>query len=145
MKDHSWVVVANGSIARIFIGNNSHPLKELETLEHPATRVHGRDLVDGKPGRSYDSIGGGRHSLAAELTPQKNEAQHFAEHLAHHLEHARRTGAFGKLYVIASPAFLGLLRNSLHTTTRDTIALEVDKDATSKTPVEIRTYLPFRL
>ena len=145
MKEQAWVVVANGSIARIFVGQNDQALTELETLEHPATRVHGRDLVSGKPGRAFDSIGGGRHSLEPQLTPQKNEAQHFAEHLAQHLEHARKTGAFGKLYVIASPAFLGQLRNSLHTSTKDVIALEVDRDATSKTPVEIRAYLPFRL
>jgi protein required for attachment to host cells len=145
MKEIAWVVVANGSKARIFASNGSQKLEEVEVLEHPETRVHGRDLVSGKPGRSFDSVGGGRHSLEAELSPQKNEAHHFAAHLANHLEHARRTNGFTKLYLIASPAFLGSLRSVLHAPIKDLIALEVDKDATSKTLEEIKVYLPIRL
>lgn len=139
-----WVLVANSSFARIYSGPNSH-LEEIETLEHPESRMHGRDLVTDRPGRTFDSVGGGGHGLGSELSPQKNEAEHFAGAIAQHLDHARRIGTFNKLYVIASPSFLGMLRNALHSATRDLVALEVDKDLTSKTPAEIRAYLPFRL
>lgn len=145
MKENAWVVVANGSVARIFSGKNSHTLTELEVLEHPATRIHGRDLVSGKPGRAFDSVGGGRHGLEPKLTPQENEAQHFAAHIANHLEHGRRTNAFSKIYLIASPTFLGLLRHSLDGHIKGMIAFELDKDATAKSPEEIRSYLPIRL
>lgn len=145
MKENAWVVVANGSVARIFTSNSHNLLHELEVIEHPATRIHGRDLVTSRPGRSFDSKGMGRHSLESELTPQKNEALQFATHLAQHLDHGRRVNAFTKLYLIASPSFLGLLRSSMHPAIKELIKLEVDKDATSKSPEEIKSYLPIRL
>ena len=145
MKEKVWIVVANGSVARIFAANSSHTPTEMEALVHPETRLHGRDLVSGKPGRAFDSFGGARHSLASELTPQKNEAHHFADTVAKHLDAARDKMEFTKLYFVISPAFLGLLRNALSTPTREMVALEVDKDATSKSAEEIRVYLPFRL
>jgi protein required for attachment to host cells len=170
MKENAWVVVANGSVARIFAGKNSHAssdqeilehpatrvhgvkvangkptLSEIEVLEHPATRVHGRDLTTGKPGRAFDSFGGARHGLEPKLTPQENEAEHFAAHLAQHLEHGRRANAFTKLYLIVSPSFLGMLRLALHPHIRELVAFELDKDATAKSLDEIRTYLPIRL
>lgn len=145
MKENAWVVVANGSLARIFAGHTHHKLEQLEVIEHPATRIHGRDLVTSKPGRSFDSKGVGRHSLESELTPQKNEATQFATHLAQHLEHSRRVNAFTKLYLIVSPSFLGMLRSALHPHIREMIKLEVDKDATSKSVEEIGNYLPIRL
>lgn len=145
MKENAWVVVANGSVARIFTGNNLKQLEELEVLEHPESRLHGRDLVTSKPGRAFDSVGGGSHGYEPPLSPQKNETHHFAAHLADHLEHGRRANAFTKLYLIASPSFLGLLRDELRSHIKELVALEVDKDATSKTKEEIKGYLPIRL
>lgn len=142
MKDKVWVCVANGSIARIFALNDSHQLHEIKTLEHEATRLHGRDLISAKPGRSYDSVGGGRHAVGPELTPQRNEAEHFAQEVGAHLEHARAVGELKRLYLVASPAFLGELRKCLRATTKGCIAGEIDRDATSKKPEEIREYLP---
>lgn len=144
MKNSIWVVVANSSVARIYSGPNAH-LEELETLEHPESRLHGRDIVTDRPGRAFDSFGGGRHAVGPELTPQKNEAEHFANALASHLDHARRIGDVSKLYLIISPSFLGMLRNSLHGATKEIVALEIAKDVTSKSAQEIREYLPFRL
>ena len=149
MKDRVWVLVANGSTARLFQAANGVTsklrLEEVETFEHPQSRAHGRDLVTERAGRVFDSIGTGRHAMEPPIKPQRNEANHFAEELAKHLEQSRKNGAYSKLYLVVSPSFLGMLRGALPDQTKELIASEVDKDVTNKTPEEIRSYLPFRL
>ncbi len=145
MNHKIWVVVANGSRARILEAQKSRKLLiELEVLEHPQTRVHGHDLVSDKPGREFSSVGSRRSSIET-LDPQKNEAQHFAADLAKHLDHAHRSQLFEKLYLIASPAFLGFMRHDLEEGTQKAIVLSIDKDLTEKNAEEIRDYLPAAL
>ncbi len=142
MNHKIWVVVANGSRARILEAQKSHKLLiELEALDHPQTRVHGHDLVSDRPGREFSSTGS-RRSAMETLDPQKNEAQHFAAQLSKHLDHAHRCQLFEKLYLIASPAFLGLMRNDLEEKTQKAIVQSIDKDLTEKNAEEIREYLP---
>jgi len=83
MKKETWVVVANSSLARIFKLEKNQILIETEILEHPQSRLHNQDLVDGKPGRTYDSIGPGRHAMEPTSSPKHNEFNAFAKHLCH--------------------------------------------------------------
>ena len=141
MRSKTWILVANASEARILEAEKSD-LRQIEVLKHPETRLHGRDLVTDKPGREFSSVGSRHSAIEPHVDPQKNEAQHFALQISQHLDHAFRSNHFKKLYVIASPAFLGLLRHSLHSATQDSIVLSIDKDLTDKSPVELRSYLP---
>jgi len=145
MNNQVWIVVANGSRARIFKNQTAKVLIELEAFEHPQTRLHGRDLISDKPGREFASAGNRRSAIEPSIDPQKNEAHHFALELAQYLDHACRSQQFKKLYLIAGPAFLGLLRDSLHKNTVKTITDCIDKDLSEKTPTEIRDYLPLAL
>lgn len=145
MNNTVWVLVANASSARILKPENKHDLVELESFEHPEARLHGRDLVSDRPGRTDNSNTHGHHSLNSTTQPKKVEAQHFADHLSQHLDHAHKSGSFHRLYLIVSPAFLGLIRGSLHSNTQNAIALAIDKDVTEKSNQEIRSYLPLAL
>ena len=135
-----WVLVANGSLARIF-SSSKDGLAQIEVLTHPQTRLHGHDLVTDAPGLSYASSGSGRHAMEPKISPQKNEAEHFAKEVAHHLDLEHRKGHFHHLHIIASPAFLGLLRHNLSHETQNTVLQEIHKDLTEESPLQIRSYL----
>ena len=137
----TWVLVANGAVARIFSFTKGK-LTELTVLTHPETRMHGHDLVTDKPGTSFGSNGFGRYAMEQHTLPQKNEAEHFAKEVAKHIDLHHRKDEFQHLHIIAAPAFLGLLRHSLHAETQKSILTEVDKDLVDESPLHIRSYLP---
>jgi protein required for attachment to host cells len=145
MKKDTWIVVANSSFARIFKAENNKLLTELEVLEHPESRQHPRDLVTSKPGRTFDRVGTGRHAMEPETSPKEQEFIIFARQLTANLDAARSDGRFGKLYLIASPVFLGILRQTLSTPTSQLIAGEISKDITHLDKDQIREHLPLVL
>lgn len=143
---HTWVVVANSTFARIFSAENNKDLKEVALLEHPESRLHGRDLVSDRPGRGYESANPSRHAMEPKHSPQKLEFQIFAKHISDHLEQARKEGRFDNLYIAANPSFLGILRQTISkTTAAKALAGEIDKDMTQLLPNEIRNHLPLVL
>jgi len=146
MKTDIWVVVANSAVARIFKLENLHSLKELETLIHPGSRQHARDLTSDKPGRTFDSTHSGtRHAMEPKTNPQQVEFDEFAKQLSKHLNLACVNGPCKKIYLAANPAFLGLLRQHLNDQTMHLIAEQVDKDITQLTPSEITKHFNIAL
>lgn len=141
MKKESWIIVANSSVARIYKLEKMH-LEEIDTLIHPASRMHNRDLVGDKPGRDFESMGTLRHSLEPHHTPHEQELRLFAKELAQYLEAARNRNAIEKLYLAASPIMLGLVRESLDASTAKLISGEINKDLTQLKPEEITGHFP---
>ena len=138
MKQDVWVVVANSTQARIFKADTVHHLTELETLIHPGSRMHSSELTSDRPGRSFESTHSGtRHAMEPKTDPQQHEFDEFAKHLSKHLNLACGNGKCGKLYLAASPAFLGLLRQHLNEKTIHLVANQLDKDITQLSPKEI--------
>jgi protein required for attachment to host cells len=143
MKKDSWLVVANSSLARIFKLHHKNGLTELKVLEHPESRLHNIDLVTDRPGRDFESTGTRRHALEPKVLPKQHEFEVFAKAISDYLENAFKLGEFDFLYISASPALLGLLRQSLHPNVLKLIKGEVDKDMTHMKPNEIPPLLPF--
>lgn len=143
MKKENWLVIANSSIARIFKIEKRHILHEVKTLEHPESRLRNSDLVSDKPGRDFESFGTARHAMEPKTLPKKLEFAIFARLIAEFLEDARNQGEYETLYLAASPALLGLLRQSLNPNVSKLIKGEVDKDLTLLPPQEILSHLPF--
>jgi len=142
----TWVVAANASRARIFAADKpAGALSEVQDLTHPASRLHDQEITSDLPGRSFDSGGPGRHAMQQGHDPSEQEAIRFAQELSETLETARAEGRFQRLYVIASPSFLGELRHYIHSPTRHVIVQEIDKDLTSQRAEAIREHLPERL
>lgn len=136
MAKDSWFIVANSSIARIYKKENK-TLVQIKLFEHPASRLHNRDLVGDKPGRDFESVGHARHSLEPQHTPHENEMMIFARELANYLTTARNQNEFDCLYLAASPNMLGKLRQVLDSSTSKLIKAEVDKDLTQSKVEEI--------
>ena len=139
--EHTWVVVAESSRARIFaLRGLTTPLEEREDLVNPAGRAPEHDLVSDRPGRTWDKTGR-RHARQPPVSPGEQVALDFARHVAGHLEHGRTHGEFETLIVVAAPEFLGLLRKSLTEETRRRIKKEIHKNLVREDEKAIREYL----
>ena len=138
----TWILVADKSRARIFAADKAtSPLHEVRTLTSPEARLHEGDLVSDRAGQDRNPCVSG-HGLSDDH-PQKHAiAERFAAQVCEELERARNQGLFRKLYVIAAPAFLGMLRHHQSPTLRQLIAAEIDKSLAGLDPAAIRKALP---
>jgi protein required for attachment to host cells len=137
----NWIVVANASRARIFEAAAADTqMHEIENLVHPESRQHEGDLISDHAGHVYNGTTGG-HSINRLETAKQQEAEGFARYLCETLEHARTTGRFHKLYLIAAPHFLGLLRHHLSRPLQEMVGQEYAKDLTRATEAQIRTMI----
>ena len=138
----TWVVVAESSRAKIFEGTKRNtPLRELQDLTHPESRLHERELTSDLPGRTFDSGGEGRHAMGQVVSPKEQESLRFAQAIAGHLEIARIEGRFEKLILVAAPAFLGLLHDSLSNNLNKLVIEEVRKNLVQHDAADIRSRL----
>ena len=139
----SWVLAADSSHAKILQADNrATPLVLVEELEHPQARLKNSDLYSDEPGRSFDSGGQGRHAMEPEVDAKSEEARRFARELCEKLRQAALEGRFEKLYVLAAPAFLGILRECQDDNLKSRVAGEIPKDVARQSPEEIRAKLP---
>ena len=139
----SWVLAADSSYAKILQADNrATPLVLVEELEHPEARLKNGEFYSDDAGRSFDSKGRGRHAMEPEVDAKSEEARHFARALCEKLRQAAQEGRYDKLYVIAAPAFLGILRDCQDENLKSRVAGEIPKDVARQTPEEIRSKLP---
>lgn len=141
-----WILAANSGNATLFTADSpTAPLTELSTFDNPEARAKQMDLASDRPGRSFDSHGEGRHAMEVEVDPKKQEQIRFAKLIVDRLEQGRVDNAFGRLVLVASPMFLGLLRANFGAPLSALVSLEMDKDYTALRPEELRARLPERL
>ena len=139
----TWILVADSAQATIYCQNNAKEhLSELTSMEHLEARAHDGDLTTDKSGRSFDSGGGGRHSMEQRTQPKKQSTINFAKRLAIHLDQGRQNGEFGQLVLFAAPGFLGLLRAELSAPLKRQIVFESSKDLVREDIQSIRAHLP---
>ncbi len=135
----TWIVVANSATARVFQIEKNGSIKEVETLVHAQSRLHGRDLTSDRPGRTHESVGFGRSPLEQPTSPKEVEFALFAKLVAEYLHNSQKEDKFQKLHLSAGPHFLGLLRQEILPIVADTIQSEIDKDLTNMTAAEIKS------
>ena len=141
----TWILVADQARARIFHGEGDSRLHEVETLLNPDARINEQDIVSDRPGRAFDSIGSGRHSMGSPVDPKEEEAIRFAKELCTHMDELRNKHSMDKVYVMAPPHFLGLLREAMHAPLKALVAGEVNHDLTEHSVADIRAHLPEQL
>lgn len=131
MANIQWVLVANSSEAKLFSGQFlGSDLQEIQSFSHPESRNKGSDLVTDKMG-SFQGNNGTAHGAYVETTePKEVEASRFAHELAQMLEDGRTTNKFKELIIMASPQFLGLIKNACNDALQKCVLHFVDKDYT---------------
>jgi protein required for attachment to host cells len=137
---NTWILAANRSKARIFEMQKLHaPLVEIADFVDPEGRANDRDINSDAYGRFYgkgERVQG--HSTTTDISPGQHEAERFAERLRDYLDRAHGEQRFDKLWIVAAPAFLGVLRSKLGKSLHDAIELEVNKDVPTQAPEKIR-------
>jgi protein required for attachment to host cells len=131
----TMVVVSDAGRCRLLHLNNSAQLIEIESLVNTLARRANADLVTDRPGRSHDRSGSGRHSMQPKTNAKDSAAKNFAKQVAAKLNADLRQYQF--LVLVAPPSFLGLLRSELADNTRAKVALELTKDLSYLSPLEI--------
>jgi len=135
----TWLLVANRSRARLFeVPQKGDDPVEIADFAHVEGRLHARDLATDGSGRFFGK--GERdqgHSAGTEDDKPAHEANKFAEQLRDYLEKARTRNAFGALWIMAAPAFLGVLRNKLTHGVEAEVEFDVDKDLTTASRQDI--------
>lgn len=139
-----WVVAASQQRARVFENGEAGTLTELEDLIDPEARLHTHELLDGQTPTQVNSSTGTRAS-EPKHNPKKEEAVRFAGRIADLLKGACQESRISKLYVLAEPTMLGMLRDALDPSTRKLVAAEVSRNLVAHTPAEIRAHLPAHL
>ena len=110
-----WVVVADESRAVIYTRERRRsPLIEMTSLSNAQARKKTGDLISDRGGRSFDSHGQGRHTMAKEKSdPKQHSAAVFAKQIAERIGRATHDGSLRGYALVAAPRFLGLLRDAL--------------------------------
>lgn len=141
--EETWVLVADAARALLLrAGPADGPLELLEELAHPEGRAKPGELVEDKPGRSFDSARtGGRHAMEPDTDPQRAELHRFVRRLAAALDEAAGAGRFHRLVLVAGPRLLGELRDALPERVRGMVTREVGKDLAGLDLPELRERL----
>jgi protein required for attachment to host cells len=146
IRQVALVVAADSARARLFRASSpTGPLRELETLTNAEARLHERDLVSGPAGRSRGNTMQAGFSAFGGGSMKRHRVEEFAAEVCGRIAAVLRKAGAPRLYIIAEPEFLGLLRLRLDDPTKRRIAGELPKSLASKSPEEIRKALPRRL
>ena len=137
-----WIVTANRSQARVFRAENTHKLVEIKTLYHQEGREHAQDLNSDRKGRTNSHFGHTVDTMQAKTPVETKEAVIFATEIANMLDEGYKAGSFERLYLIANPPFVSILRDCLKTPIAKLIQSEIHKDLTHSRSEEVREYLP---
>ncbi len=138
-----WILAANAGRARLFsaTSRNGALIEEQAWLDNEA-RMKGRDIVTDRQGRTFDGSGRPGYAMEPRVDVKSEEANRFARLLCRMLgEQADRKGC-ERLHIVASPAFLGRLREFMKHSLRNRISSELPKDLTTLDARALRRHLP---
>ena len=125
-----WVVVADEANVIVYARDSRRgPLRELFSLENEAARKKTDELISDSGGRSFDSHGQGRHTMAKEKAdPKTQSAIVFAKQIAERIEKVMHDGSCRGFALVAAPRFLGILREAISVATTAEPYATVDKE-----------------
>ena len=138
----TWILIANGARARLFSNNGpGHGVKLVSDEELAGVNLPGREIMSDRPGRTFDSVGAGRHAKEPRTDAREIEKRSFAHELAAMLDDGLKQGKFERLVLVAPPGELGLLRADLPPAVHKRVSAELNKDLTGVPPSEIPDHL----
>lgn len=118
----TWIVAGDASRARILQVTGRSAVREVETLVNPKGRAHGRELLEDAHSRFRGTRALG--SDPEQMSAPEVEAERFSREIGEYLDRARMRHRYDRLFLLAPPRFLGMLRKEVGKLVRD----EIDKD-----------------
>lgn len=126
-----WILVANRAYAEIFELKGKQ-MKIIDFIEYPEGRLKPSEIVSDKPGRT--TSGSEKHALSEGQEVAYHEEELFAHQLAVKCYHAKLSNLFDKLTIVASPDFLGTLRQKLNKHIKPSILKEIPRNLSLDLP-----------
>ena len=140
MAQTTWILVANASLARFYA--NSGPNKGLalmKEIRHPESRQKNAALVTDRPGSMAGTAG--RGVMSPHTLPKEHEARVFALELARELNQGRNGNQYQRAIIVAPPAMMALLTDSLDSVTSNLVTDRFEKDYTKVSEKQIASQL----
>ncbi len=135
------IVACSAADARLWRSTSRYGDWDLiSTMSDPAARESEAAFASDRPGRSFNSIGAGRHSMSTSESGQQHERQVFARRVADYLNRSVATGQFAHIVLIGAPKFLGCLRAGLSDSARRAVVMEAAKNLSDFDTDAIRKY-----
>lgn len=133
------VVAADSGRARIF-KLAGRDLQELADMVNPEARAGRRDIEADRSGSDQGGGEAGRHGLRGDHDVKDESARKFAREIAGRLEKERAAHRARRLYLIAPPHFLGVLKGVLDHELAKCLYATVSKDVVRASPETILSY-----
>jgi protein required for attachment to host cells len=141
-KRETWVLVADSARAHVYrLKRDEKVLVPAWQHEPVGSRRPSKAIGSDRPGRTFDSVGGGRHAKEPPTDPARYEKERFAREVIERLEDDMKRHAFEKLIIVAAPQFLGDLRAAMSPQLAGCVELELNKDLSKLQPSEIFEHL----
>jgi protein required for attachment to host cells len=142
MNKETWVVVCNKEKARIFEVEKFGSLKEIYTLVHPQSGMKADKLMSDGLGQSTDMYMMGHNTMEPQTPLKLKEAMQFARQIAKYLVTQKNDSRFTRMFLMAEPGFLGLLREELDPNVTKCVEGEIPKDLTRLDGKQIWEHMP---
>lgn len=137
MHSH-WILIANAARARLMQQEEpGGPLAQLQSFEHPASRLRTSELADDQAGRQGADRSFGAAAFQPRTDAHEKEEERFATELAAELERGAAASRCDAITVFAPPRFLGSLRAAFGEATRQRLAATYDVDLTTVGAAEL--------
>jgi protein required for attachment to host cells len=142
MSETTWVLIADGSRARLLEHRRSQQSLEL-LFDDDRPELRDRELMreSDRPGRTHESFGPTRHGLQPHTSTDQIARERFARALVERLQLGVNERRFGQLLLVAPPAMLGELRRHLDDALRERVIAELDRDLTKISIHELPQHL----
>ncbi|HYO54825.1 host attachment protein [Archangium sp.] len=142
MADALWILVANGSRAKLFATDERAEVWELrEEFQHEESRSFSRQLLNQPDNPNAGSL----HKPQPENQPdarQHLEIDRFARELAARLERGLNDHAYDRLVIAAPPGILGLLRKLISPRVHQRLMLDFRADYVNVPDRELPERIP---
>lgn len=141
-KVRTWVLLADGSRAKVMeTESDGTGFRAAEDMALSIDLPKSGELLDDKPGRTFDSVGAGRHAKENPTDPKRHMKREFARTVVDVLRNAMLAKRFDRLILVAPPAFLGDLRGHLPKDLKDKVAGDAALDLTNTPEQELPAHL----
>lgn len=136
------IAVCDASRLRYFAADKANgTLREIDSRVHSASRQRTEDLVSDRQGRDRGR-GSAVHSLGGDGEPHRQAVVMFAREVAELLNRETLEGAVDRLYVLAPPELLGMLRKEFHPATIAALVADRSVNVVTESIEQIRRHLP---
>jgi protein required for attachment to host cells len=142
MSEITWILIADGSRARLFEHRRSERSFEL-VFDDDRPQLRDREAMRGSDrfGRVHESVGQKRHGMQPSTSNDQILRDEFARELAQQLQTGANEQRFGQLMLVAPPTMLGALRSHIGDPLRGLVVAELDKDLTKIPAHELPEHL----